>query len=256
MKLSRPFGTAVTLAVLGLAGLARGQNYTLERVRVAAGGGSATGGSYSLVGTIGQAEAGRLNGGGFALQGGFLPAPIAPTLPVAPDLAVATPTNTPLRLSVTKLLAQASSPDGYTLSLLGVSSPSAAGGGVAAGPTTVTYAPPHDFTGIDSFTYTVNDGHGGSATGAIAVTVGTISGGDLNLVFGPVMRNGQFVVRFAGVPGLIYTIEWADTPAGPWTKDRNLPAPERDQGLGVGVFEFSQETAGGSRFFRTVYPAY
>ena len=60
MKLSRPFGTAVTLAALGLAGLARGQNYTLERVRVAAGGGSATGGSYSLVGTIGQAEAGRL----------------------------------------------------------------------------------------------------------------------------------------------------------------------------------------------------
>ena len=68
----------------------------------------------------------------------------------------------------------------------------------------------------------------------------------------------MFVVRFAGIPGYTYTVEATDDVGSPsWTKQANLTAPLTDQGLGVGIFEFSQSTgAATSRFYRTVYPSY
>jgi hypothetical protein len=79
----------------------------------------------------------------------------------------------------------------------------------------------------------------------------------LNIVFGPMVLAGNFVVNFAGIPGLTYTIEAASAINGPWTKVGNLTAPTVDTGNGVGVFQFVEPVGGnGSRFYRTVYPAY
>jgi hypothetical protein len=36
----------------------------------------------------------------------------------------------------------------------------------------VTYTPNPTFTGIDTFSYFVSDGHGGTTAGSVAVTVG------------------------------------------------------------------------------------
>jgi hypothetical protein len=65
------------------------------------------------------------------------------------------------------------------------------------------------------------------------------------------------VARISGVPFLSYTVEAAPSVNGPWTKVGNLTAPGADQGLGVGVIQFSEPKQPDSgRFYRTVYPAY
>ena len=90
------------------------------------------------------------------------------------------------------------------------------------------------------------------------LTVAPSNGLAPNVVYGPVVSNGLFIVRFAGIPGFTYTVEATDelSPAS-WTKQANLTAPTTDQGLGVGIFEFSQSTGvATNRFYRTVYPSY
>jgi hypothetical protein len=88
-------------------------------------------------------------------------------------------------------------------------------------------------------------------------TVGSGGMAPLNIVFGPVVADGQFIVRFAGIPGLTYTIEAAASLSGDWTKVANLTAPTTDTGLGIGVFELREPMLGvGARYYRTVYPSY
>jgi len=77
------------------------------------------------------------------------------------------------------------------------------------------------------------------------------------ILSGPVVANGDFVVRLAGVPGLTYTIESAASAAGPWVKMTNVIAPSVDNGLGVGGFEFREAIGSNTnRFYRTIYPPY
>ena len=61
-------------------------------------------------------------------------------------------------------------PEGDTLTF-SHDSASAQGGTVAGAGTSVTYTPPADYCGADSFGFTVDDGNGGSDTGTISVTV-------------------------------------------------------------------------------------
>ena len=178
-----------------------------------------------------------------------------PRLWCVPD-AITTPTNTPTKFSAAKLAVNDVDLDGYALTVIGVSAGSAQGGTVTLASGQLTYTPPVNFSGNDSFTYTISDGHGGTAIGTVTATVGS-SPVSLNIVFGPTMVSGNFVVRFAGIPGQTYTIEAASSLAGPWTKVANLAAPTTDQGFGVGVFQFSEPVGGNTtRFYRTVYPAY
>ncbi|MDW8341673.1 MAG: Ig-like domain-containing protein [Geminicoccaceae bacterium] len=68
------------------------------------------------------------------------------------------------------VLANDSDPDGDPLALIGVSAPTA--GSVAVLPDQrVRYAPRSGFTGEDSFTYTIGDGRGGTATATVRVAV-------------------------------------------------------------------------------------
>jgi hypothetical protein len=66
---------------------AAAQNYTIDRYKIAGGGGTSTGGTYQVSGTIGQADAsGAMSGGSYSLTGGFwalisvVQTPGAPTL--------------------------------------------------------------------------------------------------------------------------------------------------------------------------------
>ncbi|MBX9583024.1 MAG: cadherin-like domain-containing protein [Gemmataceae bacterium] len=68
------------------------------------------------------------------------------------------------------VLANDSDPDGDPLSVTAVSTP-AHGTAVRNADGTVTYTPAAGYTGPDSFTYTVSDGRGGSATGTVTLTV-------------------------------------------------------------------------------------
>ena len=87
--------------------------------------------------------------------------------PVADDETLTTPEDTPGNVSV---LVGDTDPDGDTLSVTG--STNGAHGAVSCTAGGIcTYTPAANYNGPDSFTYTVNDGHGGTDIGAVTVTV-------------------------------------------------------------------------------------
>src|SRR5207248_1123441 len=91
--------------------------------------------------------------------------------PVAADDAVTTAEDTPETIA---LLGTDAEPEGDTLSVTGVGTPQH--GSVAIHPDgSITYTPTANYNGADSFTYTISDGHGGTATGTVAVTVTAVN---------------------------------------------------------------------------------
>ena len=86
--------------------------------------------------------------------------------PVANDDQATTAYNTPATIDV---LANDTDADADTLSLTAVTTP--AHGATAINNGKVNYAPATNYFGADSFDYTVSDGHGGTDTGTVNVTV-------------------------------------------------------------------------------------
>jgi hypothetical protein len=79
--------------------------------------------------------------------------------------------DTPVDINV---LANDSDPDGDTLSV--TSTTQGANGATSINPDkTVHYAPAQDYFGSDSFTYTINDGHGGTSTATVNVTINAVN---------------------------------------------------------------------------------
>ena len=91
--------------------------------------------------------------------------------PIANNDTATTDEDTPVNINV---LANDSDSDGDTLNVVSVTQ--GANGTVSINPDkTVRYAPAANFFGSDSFTYTVNDGHGGTATATVNVTVNAVN---------------------------------------------------------------------------------
>ncbi|GAB4183054.1 MAG: hypothetical protein Tsb002_05050 [Wenzhouxiangellaceae bacterium] len=88
------------------------------------------------------------------------------TQPVANDDSATTEQDTPVTIAV---LGNDSDPDGDALSILEVGAP--ANGAVIIVGDSVVYTPDSGFFGSDSFSYTVDDGAGGTATATVSVTV-------------------------------------------------------------------------------------
>jgi hypothetical protein len=87
--------------------------------------------------------------------------------PVAPPQSVSVAEDSSLAITL-----QASDPDN---NLLFYSYGQPAHGTVSGTAPNVTYQPNADYNGPDSFTYTVNDGRGGSAAGTISLTVNPVN---------------------------------------------------------------------------------
>ena len=91
--------------------------------------------------------------------------------PIANNDTATTDEDTPVNINV---LANDSEPDGDTLNVISVTQ--GANGAVSINPDkTVHYTPALNFFGSDSFTYTINDGHGGTATATVNVTVNAVN---------------------------------------------------------------------------------
>ncbi len=88
------------------------------------------------------------------------------TLPTSAPFSFTTAMNTAVGFDPRT---SAASPSGYALSVSGAGSP--AHGTATFTSTSITYTPTSSYVGRDSFTYSVSDGHGGSATGAVNMTV-------------------------------------------------------------------------------------
>jgi hypothetical protein len=92
--------------------------------------------------------------------------------PVAVTDTATTPSGSPVTIDV---LANDSDPDGDALDVPAVGAP-ANGTAALAGNGRVTYTPAAGFVGSDSFTYTLRDATGATATGTVNVTVTAGSG--------------------------------------------------------------------------------
>jgi hypothetical protein len=198
-----------------------------------------------------------------AIDSGFAGSPFSPEStfvilpsPVANPDVISTSINTPISFNSATLTLNDFDPNDLPLNVIALSPKSAQNGSITISSGIVTYTPPTNFLGNDTFTYMVSDGQSTPAIGTVLVTVGG-AWLSLEVVSGPAIVNGNFVVWMTGLPGLTYTIEGAPTPNGPWTKTENVTASTIDQGMGVGAFEILEPAAGNSMgFYRLVYPAY
>ena len=88
--------------------------------------------------------------------------------PNAVNDSATTRRNTAVSIAV---LANDTDADGDTLSVSAVTQGANGSVAITNGGTRVSYTPRNGFTGVDSFTYTVNDGKGGTASATVTVTV-------------------------------------------------------------------------------------
>lgn len=183
--------------------------------------------------------------------------------PTGGNDALSTPKNTSTTITVNKLKNFHPDADGNSTTFALVSGTTTQSGAVSESGGTVTYEPPgypsSTFEGLDSFQYTLDDGRGGITTVTVNVTVGNGQETSANAVFAGI-DGGNFVARFAGIPGEEYTVEYTDTtpPTPTWTKLGNVTAPgvNDPHPNGIGVFQITDPLGSGSRFYRSVHPSY
>ena len=152
--------------------------------------------------------------------------------PTASKIMAETTQNQPVSIPVEKLLLSISSPDGYPLTLnIGSTEHSRGNANVVAG-TLMTYTPPPNFIGTDSFTFVISDDWGGSASGEVIINV-IPDPAALSRIFPPVFTPSGVQVRFHGVVGRAYSVQRAPAVTGPWTTVGSAAVGPN----GVGSFE-------------------
>ena len=164
--------------------------------------------------------------------------PGADTLGVAQGATVSVP--------IVKLLANDKDNGGFALTLTAVSPSSSQNGGVSINGNFVVYTASGGFSGQDSFTYTVIDGHGGSAQGTVAVTVTPASHVAPNIVSLNLDQGNNLVkLDFVGIPGRHYVVQMAETVGAPW-QDISPTITANSTGL----IHYETGIANSSGFFR------
>ena len=77
--------------------------------------------------------------------------------------------------TTTDVLGNDTDVDGDSLSVSGIVGPAANGSTVINADHSITYTPDPDWNGIDTYTYEVTDGNGGTATAAVMITVSSVN---------------------------------------------------------------------------------
>ena len=90
--------------------------------------------------------------------------------PVAQDDSAATAEETPVAIAV---LQNDTDPDGDTLAVQSLTQP--ANGEAALSGSELVYSPGEGFSGIDTFTYTIEDGQGGTSSATVSVAVAAVN---------------------------------------------------------------------------------
>lgn len=228
--------------------LAVSAHYTLYPAAPAAGGGVAVSTHYRLVSLIGGPGSFAGFGASLRLGHGFAaalnepPRPQHDTLSRAPDRTA--------KIHLTRLHLNDTDPDGDALSLLRFDAVSERGGRVSLDNGWLLYEPPAGGAATDTFTYTVRDAAGHTATATVFVfeTAPGLASSQ-NLIALTLLPGGQRRLTFAGIAGRRYAIEWSDTlPAARWEP---LAVVEADP---HGLIEWvdATEPPPATRFYRTV----
>jgi len=168
--------------------------------------------------------------------------------PLASNIAAGTKQNKSISIPIAKMLFYASDPDGDPLALSAVSATSTNGAAVFSNVNEVIYTPLTGYIGSDAFSWSVSDGHGGSASALVLIEVrpnDEVSGNMLPLTIVP----GGYQVGFFGIPGRTYTLQRAETVTGPWTTlSPVLVGPD-----GLGVY-YDTNSPPAIAFYRTTFP--
>ena len=152
-----------------------------------------------------------------------------------------------VKVRLTTLLANDSDADGDTLTPT-VSSTSANGATITVNGGWVFYTPATGFTNADSFTYSITDGRGGSATGTVTVAIHVDNAPSQNLTITD-LGGGSFLINGNGIVGYTYRLQASDTIAPfVWQTLGSLTAN------GTGKFTYTDTSGSSARFYRTVYP--
>jgi autotransporter-associated beta strand protein len=113
-------------------------------------------------------------------------------------------TNTPgaqLQIPIASLTAGALDPDGDAVTLSSINVTTTNGVTLVTNDTTIFYS--NNANPADSFNYTISDGHGGNATGAVVIAASTIG----QFISPPSVSASSVTLHFAGGPGLTYYLE-------------------------------------------------
>jgi uncharacterized repeat protein (TIGR01451 family) len=155
-----------------------------------------------------------------------------------------------VRVNVGGLLANDTDPDGDSLTIIGVSPNSAAGGTVGLTNNWIYYAPPGGSANGDTFTYIVSDGHCGTDVGTVTVQIKADNPQPLTFA---IANPGDGFIRltFDGIPGYTYRIEYTDDLSNPDWQTLNT---ETADSFGVCQFVDGSLTNAPARFYRAVWP--
>jgi hypothetical protein len=155
--------------------------------------------------------------------------------------------NLTAKIYFTNLLVNDTDPDSDTLFVSAVNLTTTNGITLTTNSTTIFY--PNAANVADQFTYTVSDGHGGTATGTANISVVTVAGTNsvLSLQVG-VPGSGTNTLTFAGVPGYSYVVQYATNVTGPWQPFSTNTAATN--GLWTAIDRTATNT---SRFYRAAF---
>jgi hypothetical protein len=171
--------------------------------------------------------------------------------PLARGLTVELPAEaTGLHIAVAKLLANAHDPDPGTLTLASFDTTSAHGGSVGASAGNLDYTVPLGFTGTDTFSFTVEDGPGLTATATFTVIVKPAGDGQTQNLAGIVtLGGGTKRVTFAAFPNSVYLVQATGSLVTPnWT----LLAEVTSGVNGLIVYDDTDAPNHSQRFYRAL----
>jgi hypothetical protein len=177
------------------------------------------------------------------------PAQLINTPPVAGADTIRRSPFSGTKVTIAALLANDYDADGDPITLVSLSTNSTYGGVVSQSNGWLLYTPPAGFTNDDTFTYTISDGREEPVTGTVSVLVWTDTPLPPNLVITN-LGNGSYVLRFDGIPGTTYRIQYTEELGLPdWHFLGQATADD------TGQCQFTDSPPlGAGRFYRLVYP--
>jgi hypothetical protein len=149
------------------------------------------------------------------------------------------------------LLANDTDPDGHTVTISAISPTSANGGTIVTDGPWVIYTPASGFNSTDTFTYTADDGFGGSTPATVTISVAAQDNQQTQNVMGVSPDGADMLVHFVGIAGRTYTVQYTTDLNNPtWTTLGSQAAGPN------GLFDYRDVAPSGpTRFYRAISPS-
>jgi len=156
--------------------------------------------------------------------------------------------NTAATLPAVKLANAGKDADQDALSITAVNAASAQGGTVSLVSGTITYTPPTNYVGSDSFTYTIADTFGATASGTVQITVTTSTSGNPTYNITGAVISGGITLKGAGIPNRTNVVQRTTSMSPPitWT-----PIGTNVAGAN-GLWQFTDPNPSNPAFYRSV----